>query len=215
MAVIDLVDVSYAHPGGWSLFEGVTFRVPEGHRAALIGANGIGKSTLLRVIAGLEPPRSGNQRRRTRGRHAPVRRPDARGADDRARVPLSVRRAPACRRPGERLLAAERGWRASAMGEGTARVRERPGPVGGRGWVPRRGAVGHVHRRGVRRPLRRGGRAADRDAVGGEQKRLALELLFRSDFDVLLLDEPDNFLDIEGKPWLEEQIRRPRRPSCS
>jgi ATPase subunit of ABC transporter with duplicated ATPase domains len=41
---------------------------------------------------------------------------------------------------------------------------------------------------------------------GGEQKRLALELLFRSAFDVLLLDEPDNYLDIEGKRWLEEQI---------
>jgi ATPase subunit of ABC transporter with duplicated ATPase domains len=42
---------------------------------------------------------------------------------------------------------------------------------------------------------------------GGERKRLALEVIFRGAFDVLLLDEPDNFLDIEGKRWLEEQIR--------
>ena len=41
---------------------------------------------------------------------------------------------------------------------------------------------------------------------GGEQKRLALELLFRSSFDVLLLDEPDNFLDVPGKEWLAEQM---------
>ena len=42
---------------------------------------------------------------------------------------------------------------------------------------------------------------------GGEQKRLALEVLLRSDADVLLLDEPDNFLDVRGKNWLAEQIR--------
>jgi ATPase subunit of ABC transporter with duplicated ATPase domains len=41
---------------------------------------------------------------------------------------------------------------------------------------------------------------------GGEQKRLALEALFRSDADLLLLDEPDNFLDIEGKQWLEKTL---------
>jgi ATPase subunit of ABC transporter with duplicated ATPase domains len=38
---------------------------------------------------------------------------------------------------------------------------------------------------------------------GGERKRLALEVIFRSPFDVVLLDEPDNTLDIEGKRWLE------------
>ncbi|HYX80681.1 MAG TPA: ATP-binding cassette domain-containing protein, partial [Actinomycetota bacterium] len=56
---LEVVDLAYALPGGWTLFEGVAFRVPEGHRAALIGANGIGKSTLLRIIAGLEQPSAG------------------------------------------------------------------------------------------------------------------------------------------------------------
>lgn len=41
---------------------------------------------------------------------------------------------------------------------------------------------------------------------GGEQKRLALELLFQSEHEVLLLDEPDNFLDVPGKEWLAERI---------
>src|SRR5919197_3184470 len=56
---LEVMDLAYALPGGWTLFEGVAFRVPEGHRAALIGANGIGKSTLLRIIAGLEQPSAG------------------------------------------------------------------------------------------------------------------------------------------------------------
>ncbi len=42
---------------------------------------------------------------------------------------------------------------------------------------------------------------------GGEQKRLVLELLLRGNADILLLDEPDNYLDVPGKTWLEQQLR--------
>ena len=59
MGYLELTDVSYALPGGWTLFEGVSFRVPSGEHAAMVGANGIGKTTLLRVIGGLDSPRSG------------------------------------------------------------------------------------------------------------------------------------------------------------
>src|SRR5690348_1005023 len=41
---------------------------------------------------------------------------------------------------------------------------------------------------------------------GGEQKRLVLEALLRGPADVLLLDEPDNYLDVPGKRWLEQQL---------
>ena len=46
---------------------------------------------------------------------------------------------------------------------------------------------------------------------GGEQKRLVLEALLRGPDEVLLLDEPDNYLDVPGKRWLEEQLRRDRQ----
>jgi ATPase subunit of ABC transporter with duplicated ATPase domains len=42
---------------------------------------------------------------------------------------------------------------------------------------------------------------------GGQQKRFALELLLRGSDEVLLLDEPDNFLDVPAKRWLEERLR--------
>src|SRR5690606_3091751 len=45
-----------------------------------------------------------------------------------------------------------------------------------------------------------------RTLSGGEQKRFALELLLRGQDEVLLLDEPDNFLDVPGKRWLEERL---------
>ena len=55
---------------------------------------------------------------------------------------------------------------------------------------------------------------AERPAVtlsGGERKQLVLDVLFRSDADVLLLDEPDNFLDVPAKLALERTDPRDRR----
>ena len=46
---------------------------------------------------------------------------------------------------------------------------------------------------------------------GGEQKRLVLEALLRGPDEVLLLDEPDNYLDVPGKEWLEQQLRDTRK----
>jgi ATPase subunit of ABC transporter with duplicated ATPase domains len=46
-----------------------------------------------------------------------------------------------------------------------------------------------------------------RTLSGGEQKRLVLEALLRGPDEVLLLDEPDNYLDVPGKRWLEGQLQ--------
>ncbi len=46
-----------------------------------------------------------------------------------------------------------------------------------------------------------------RTLSGGQQKRFALELLLRGTDEVLLLDEPDNFLDVPTKRWLEGRLR--------
>jgi ATPase subunit of ABC transporter with duplicated ATPase domains len=57
-------------------------------------------------------------------------------------------------------------------------------------------------------------RLADRPAVtlsGGERKRLVLETLFASDAEVLLLDEPDNFLDVPAKLALERELRASKK----
>ena len=63
----------------------------------------------------------------------------------------------------------------------------------------------HACRRARARRRRRTRRSAT--FCGGEQKRLALEALLRGEHDVLLLDEPDNFLDVDGKRWLEGELR--------
>jgi len=50
--MISVADLSYTHPGAAAGFVDVTFDVPAGTTAALVGDNGVGKTTLLRLLAG-------------------------------------------------------------------------------------------------------------------------------------------------------------------
>jgi ATPase subunit of ABC transporter with duplicated ATPase domains len=205
MGFLELTDVSYALPGGWTLFENVSFRVPEGERAALVGANGIGKSTLLRIIAGTERQTGGVVR--AEGRVGLMR--QFIGSEAR---PTTVR---------DLLLAfAEpRVSEAAALLDKAERwMRDHPGEDGQLRYAE---ALAHwgeasgyeaevVFDRCTDAAFGQGypecaGRRID-TLSGGERKRLALEVIFRSPFDVVLLDEPDNTLDIEGKRWLEATI---------
>lgn len=63
MALLELTDV-HAFYGSIKALKGVTLRVEEGECVTLIGSNGAGKSTTLRSISGLTPPRQGSIRYR-------------------------------------------------------------------------------------------------------------------------------------------------------
>ena len=52
MAHLAVSNLAYAHPGGDLLFSDVSFTVAGGRHIGVVGANGVGKSTLFRVIAG-------------------------------------------------------------------------------------------------------------------------------------------------------------------
>jgi ATP-binding cassette subfamily F protein uup len=58
MALLSLKDVSLSY-GGKPLLDSVEFHIERGDRICLLGANGTGKSSLLRVLAGESPPDSG------------------------------------------------------------------------------------------------------------------------------------------------------------
>src|SRR3954471_19643314 len=201
--------LAYAHPGGDLLFTDVSFHVAPGDHVGLVGANGVGKSTLFRVITGELPADEGETRVGGRLGYMPQ---DVGVGDDArtVREMLTALAPHALRSAGERMLAAER---ALAAGDGNAGVElgTAIGEWSGLGGYEVEGQWDAACRRIVRASF---ADVADRPAVtlsGGERKRLVLDVLMTSDADVLLLDEPDNFLDIPAKRALERQIAQSKK----
>src|SRR3954468_12853747 len=62
MILLDATDLAASRPGR-QLFSGVSVTLSSGDRLGLVGINGTGKSTLLRVLAGRSAPESGSVRR--------------------------------------------------------------------------------------------------------------------------------------------------------
>jgi ATPase subunit of ABC transporter with duplicated ATPase domains len=209
MAHVTCSSLAYAHPGGDLLFSDVSFHVAPGDHVGVVGANGVGKTTLFRVIAGELPADDGDAA--VGGRLAFMPQNVGVGDDDRTVRELLTALAPsALRATGERMFAAERaladGNEQAGMDLGAA-----IGEWSGLGGYELEGQWDAACRRIVRSSF---GDLADRPAAtlsGGERKRLVLDVLFASDAEVLLLDEPDNFLDVPAKRELERQIRESRK----
>ena len=196
--------LAYAHPGGDLLFSDVSFRISPGQHVGLVGANGVGKSTLFGVLAGRLPADEGEVS--VGGRPALMAQDVGAGDDGRTVRELLLSLAPeALRRAGEAMGDAERRLAAGDEEAGMA-LGAAIGEWSDLGGYELEGRWDAACRRIVRQGL---AELADRPAVtlsGGERKRLVLDLLFASDADVLLLDEPDNFLDVPAKQDLERQI---------
>jgi ATPase subunit of ABC transporter with duplicated ATPase domains len=197
--------LAYAHPGGELLFSDVSFRVPQGRHVGLVGANGVGKSTLFRVLAGALSADEGDA---SIGGIVGYMAQDIGVADeDRTVRELLLSLAPlALRSAGERMLRHEAQL---AAGDADAGIKlgSSIADWSALGGYELEGQWDAACRRIVRAAF---DELADRPAAtlsGGERKQLVLDVLFRSDADVLLLDEPDNFLDVPAKLALERQIR--------
>jgi ATPase subunit of ABC transporter with duplicated ATPase domains len=202
---ITVANLAVAHPGGDLLFENVSFRISPGKHVGLIGANGVGKTTLLRVLARDIAPEEGEISVGGRGAYMPQ---DVGAETDEAQTvrDLLVAQAPhALRRAGQRMARAERrqaeGDEAAGMDLGTA-----IGEWSELGGYELEGQWDAAARRIVRASFAEIAERPAQTLSGGERKRLVLDVLFASDADVLLLDEPDNFLDVPAKRELEKQI---------
>jgi ATPase subunit of ABC transporter with duplicated ATPase domains len=200
---IDLNGVSFTLPDGRVLLDDVSFRVGDGATAALVGANGSGKTTLLRIIAGDVDPHRGAVTRT--GGLGVMRQFVARDSTDVRDLLLSV--APRRVRVAARDLdAAELAMMEHddeptqmAYAHALAEWADAGGYEAEVLWdVCTTAALGLPYERCRWRQLT--------TLSGGEQKRLVLEALLRGPDDVLLLDEPDNFLDVPAKRWLEQRL---------
>jgi ATPase subunit of ABC transporter with duplicated ATPase domains len=202
---LDVNSVSFVLPDGRPLLSDVSLRVGEGAKSALIGPNGTGKTTLGRIIAGdLVAPEGAV----TRSGGLGVMRQFVGSVRDESTVRdllLSVAPEPVRRAAAEidrtELLMMERDSEADQMAYAHALVAW--GDVGGYDYetlwdVCTVAALGMPFDKAQWRKVT--------TLSGGGQKRVVLEALLRGPEEVLLLDEPDNYLDVPAKRWLEDQL---------
>jgi ATPase subunit of ABC transporter with duplicated ATPase domains len=206
MGHVELAGVGYHLPDGRVLLDDVSFRVGEGSVVALVGPNGAGKTTLLKIIAGDLVPSSGSVSRSgglgvmrqfigsirdsstVRDVLFSLSPPALRGAVaelDRLELRLMEDDSePTQLRYAQSLAdyADAGGYEAEVIFDACCTE-----------------ALGISYDRAKWREIS--------TLSGGEQKRLALEALLRGPDEVLLLDEPDNFLDVPAKRWLESQLQ--------
>ncbi|GAA2000632.1 ATP-binding cassette domain-containing protein [Nocardioides kribbensis] len=197
----------YELPDGRVLLDDVSFRVGEGAKVALVGANGAGKTTLLRLITGDLVPHAGVV---TRSGGLGVMRQmvgkDLGEAPTVADLLLSVSsprvRAAAAEVDRLELALMESDDEATQMAYATAL-----GEYADAGGYDAEVTWDVCTTAALAVPFDRAKYRELATLSGGEQKRLVLELLLRGPDQVLLLDEPDNYLDVPGKIWLEQRIR--------
>ncbi|MBL7489115.1 ABC-F family ATP-binding cassette domain-containing protein [Frankia sp. AgB1.9] len=210
MGHLEVAHVEYYLPDGRVLFSDTSFRVGEGAKTALVGANGAGKTTLLRLLSGELKPHGGTvvvsgglgvmqqfvgsvrDERTVRDLLVSVAEPRVRevaGQVDAAELAMMERDdEPAQLQYAQALSdwAEVGGYDAETVWDTCTMA-----------------ALGTPYERAQWREVR--------TLSGGEQKRLVLEALLRGPDGVLLLDEPDNYLDVPGKRWLEEQLKTTRK----
>ena len=202
---IDVGGVRHQLLDGRVLLDAVSFRVGEGAKAALVGANGAGKTTLLRIIAGDLAPQTGSV---ARSGGLGVMRQFIGSVRDATTVqeflvslsPPRVQDAWSDLEAAEIVLM-ERDDEKTQLAYAHALAHW--GDAGGYDaevlWdTVTVAALGMPYDGCKYRELT--------TLSGGEQKRLALEALLRGPDEVLLLDEPDNYLDVPSKLWLEERL---------
>ena len=191
--------------GGLVVLDGVSFDVNEGERVALLGENGTGKSTLLKILTGALEPDEGRvvlpaQKRVGLISQIPVY-PDGWTVEDVLCSATAHLTALADEiRALEQKMAVSSDDALLRKYDALTAEYERLG-----GW-----SADHERERVANGlDIGRSMRSRPFDALsGGEKTRVNLARLILEDTDILLLDEPTNHLDLKSTEWLEEYIRR-------
>jgi len=204
---VEALGIAY---GATEVLSQVSFQVEAGQRVGIVGANGSGKSSVLRAIAGELSPSRGSVILAPRVRVAHLPQEFEAGPHE------SVYADALHSRPDVMALRTElaelESRLAAASPQGTAAVLERYGEA----QHEYERLDGYAHDSRVAEVLDGVGlktleqQLEPRALSGGQRRRLALARLLLQDADLLLLDEPTNHLDLEAIEWLEEFLRTVR-----
>jgi ATPase subunit of ABC transporter with duplicated ATPase domains len=205
MGILEASGLAHTLADGRLLFRDVSFRVAAGSVVAVVGANGAGKTTLLRMLAGELPCADGGVRVEGGLGVMPQFVGSVRDDSTVRDLLLAVAPAPAKAAAAEldavELLLMDTDDEPTQLRYATALA----------GWGEAGGydlevLWDTVTVAAVGLPFDVAQHRMVRTLSGGEQKRLVLEALLRGHEQVLLLDEPDNYLDVPGKRWLEQRL---------
>ncbi len=207
MGHVDVAGVRYELPDGRVLLDDVSFRVGDGAKVALVGANGAGKTTLLRIITGDLVPHAGVITR-TGGLGVMRQMVGTDLGDDPTVADLLLSVSPErVRTASADLERCELALMETDDEKTQIRYAEALAEYADAGGYDLEVVWDVCTVRGLGLPYDRAQYRTLSTLSGGEQKRLVLEYLLEGPDEVLLLDEPDNFLDVPGKIWLEQRIR--------
>jgi ATP-binding cassette subfamily F protein 3 len=211
MVIVQLHEVSKSY-GAREVLHAVDIEIQRGDRLAVVGENGAGKSTLFRLLAGIESPDQGTV---SRAADAKIGTMEQELSRDGTRTVLDelldasprhaeLRRALAsCE---EKLASPDLhndAAQTEALLERYGRLLTEAESIG----LDQTESESRRVLSGLGVPLELLDSSLD-EISGGEKKLIALARLIVSKPDLLLLDEPDNHLDMKGKTWLEEYIRQ-------
>lgn len=206
MPILNAVDLVKSY-GADLVLDGIDFKVEKGQKLAVVGRNGCGKTTLLKILAGLEEPDRGSVRLERGLRAGYLAQEYTAAARNRTiweEMEAVFADVQAVRRQLEETASAmaERGnGAATGLIDRYARLQARLEEMDGYNLDSR-----------IERVLRGLGFTPDdwRKPIavlsGGESTRTALAGLLLRQPDLLLLDEPTNHLDLWAVAWLEEYL---------
>jgi ATP-binding cassette subfamily F protein 3 len=203
MSLISASDLAKSF-GPNDIFSGISFAVPHKARAAIVGPNGIGKTTLLRILIGEEPLTAGDVRRAKHLRlgYLPQ---EAIFDSDHTLWEECLTAFEALRAQEAELARLEAAMADPAQAEA---VLARYGAL--QADFDHRGGYTYITR--LKQVLSGLGFAADdyhtplHHLSGGQRTRALLARLLLSEPDLLVLDEPTNHLDIQAVEWLENYL---------
>ncbi|VTU30407.1 ABC transporter ATP-binding protein uup [Variovorax sp. SRS16] len=189
MALITLLDAQLAY-GHVPLLDHADFSLIESERIGLIGRNGAGKSSFLKILAGLEKPDDGTLQVQQNLRITYVAQEPTLDLDADVFTAASAGLATA--------IAVREQYLSGAAGLDLDALQSQIEAFDAWNWEQRVDET--LHR------LHLVGSARIGDLSGGTRKRVALAQALVAAPDVLLLDEPTNHLDLDSIEWLEQLL---------
>ena len=182
MNIINITEITKTYTER-KLFDKASFYLQEKEKVGVIGINGTGKSTLLKIVAGIEEPDAGQV---IRANHIVVRYLPQNPVFDPELSVIDTVIAQSCQ---------------NYVGDGTSAIKCEGNHADS--WTLVSDAKSMMTKLGITNFEQKAG-----ELSGGQRKRLALVAALLIPCDVLVLDEPTNHLDAAMAEWLEDYLKR-------